>query len=141
MEDRAMTGVRILSVVTLGSLHWTRAVGQGVVTDFVLVDSGSDAVWLRLPESVAGLSAKRDLFAPGLRARRSSFPDISQPMVGLRRPVEVVDPGGGFISSRGRRANGSSTRRSGRGPGLRCRWPRQTEIRGTVLVSPMLLLR
>ncbi len=60
-----MTGVRILSVVTLGSLHWTRAVGQGVVTDFVLVDSGSDAVWLRLPESVAGLSAKRDLFAPG----------------------------------------------------------------------------
>lgn len=49
-----MTGVRILSVVTPGSLHWTHAAGQGVVTDFVLVDSGSDAVWLRLPESVAG---------------------------------------------------------------------------------------
>ena len=49
-----MTGIRILSVVTLGSLHWTHAAGQGVVTDFVLVDSGSDAVWLRLPESVAG---------------------------------------------------------------------------------------
>ena len=38
MEDRAMTGLRILSVVTLGSLHWTHAAGQGVVTGFVHVD-------------------------------------------------------------------------------------------------------
>lgn len=49
-----MMGVRILSVVILGSLHWTHAAGQGVVTDFVLVDSDSDTVLLRLPESVAG---------------------------------------------------------------------------------------
>ena len=49
-----MTGIRILSVVTPGSLHWTHAAGQGVVTDFVLVGSGSDTVWLRRPESAAG---------------------------------------------------------------------------------------